>query len=215
MSIKKVFGVNLLNVLFSSLLHLRLKSYFIISPIFLSWDSKISGNVIYNKYSVLLIGLNRENVNSILKGSRICVGKTGKLIVNGHNEIARGSFLSVNKNAILEICGCSLSGANRIYCYRKIVIGSGTQIAEDVWISDNDFHSVTYENNRTSTQVESIVIGDRVWIGRGAIILKGVLLGDDVIVAAHSVVAKGVYPSGSLVAGNPAKIIRSNCFMNG
>lgn len=215
MSIKKAFRVNILHVLYSALLYARLRSYFSISPVLLSWDSKISGKIAYNKYSVLLLGLNYDNVNSILRGSKIFVGDNGELIVNGHNEVARGTIIRVNNNATLVISGCSLSGSNRIYCYGKIMIGSGTQIAEDVWISDNDFHTFTCENKGVSTQIEPVIIGDRVWIGRGAIILKGVCLGDDVIVAANSVVVKGVYPSGALIAGNPAKVLRNNCFMNG
>jgi acetyltransferase-like isoleucine patch superfamily enzyme len=46
-----------------------------------------------------------------------------------------------------------------------------------------------------------------VWIGAGAIILPGVIVGDDAVVAAGSVVTADV-PSKTVVAGNPARVIR-------
>ena len=47
------------------------------------------------------------------------------------------------------------------------------------------------------------------WIGTNSIILKGVIIGDNSIIAAGSIVTKNV-PENSLVAGNPAKIIKQN-----
>ncbi len=50
-------------------------------------------------------------------------------------------------------------------------------------------------------------IGDRVWIGAQAKILKGVTIGDDAVIGAGSVVTKDV-PAGAIAVGTPAKIIR-------
>lgn len=51
-----------------------------------------------------------------------------------------------------------------------------------------------------------VVIGDYVYIGTGAQIMPGVTIGDNVLIAAGSIVTRSI-PSGSVVAGNPAKII--------
>lgn len=61
-----------------------------------------------------------------------------------------------------------------------------------------------------------IYIGNNCFIGTRAIILPGVKIGDEVIVAAGAIVTKDV-PSNSIVAGNPAKIIRSgiSCWHHG
>lgn len=50
-------------------------------------------------------------------------------------------------------------------------------------------------------------IGDRVWIGGRAVILPGVSIGDDAVIGAGSIVTRDV-PPGSLVAGNPARLVR-------
>jgi acetyltransferase-like isoleucine patch superfamily enzyme len=52
------------------------------------------------------------------------------------------------------------------------------------------------------------MIEDKVWIGMDALILKGVTIGEGSVVAARSVVTKDVPPY-SLVAGNPARVVKS------
>lgn len=55
---------------------------------------------------------------------------------------------------------------------------------------------------------EAIIIGSDVWIGANVTILKGAKIGDGCIVASGSVVLKGDYPAQSLIAGNPAKVVK-------
>lgn len=52
-----------------------------------------------------------------------------------------------------------------------------------------------------------VTIGNRVWIGAGAILLPGVTIGDDAVVAAGAVVTKDI-PGRVVAAGNPARILR-------
>ena len=59
----------------------------------------------------------------------------------------------------------------------------------------------------TDVPVRSVVIGDKAWIGFNSIVLKGVSIGERAIVAAGSVVTRDV-PAATVVAGNPARVIR-------
>ena len=52
-----------------------------------------------------------------------------------------------------------------------------------------------------------IIIGNDVWIGRGATILSGIKIGDGAVIAANSTVTKDVQPY-EIVGGNPARVIK-------
>ena len=68
---------------------------------------------------------------------------------------------------------------------------------------DRDYHST----GQGTEILKPVAIGNNVWIGCKAIILKGVTIGEGAVVAAGSVVTKDVAPF-TLVAGNPARVIR-------
>jgi maltose O-acetyltransferase len=63
------------------------------------------------------------------------------------------------------------------------------------------------DRNRGLEVAKSIVIEDNVWIGGGAILLPGVRVGRNAVVGAGAVVTHTV-PANTIVAGNPARVIR-------
>ena len=56
----------------------------------------------------------------------------------------------------------------------------------------------------------AIIIGEHVWVGKGAFIMHGTNIGNGSIVGAKSVV-KGQFPNNCSIGGNPAKIVRRDC----
>jgi len=60
---------------------------------------------------------------------------------------------------------------------------------------------------RPRLKTAPVKIGDNVWIGMNAVILKGVTIGDNSVVAAGAVVTKSV-PANTIVAGNPAVTVK-------
>ncbi|MFY0407336.1 acyltransferase [Solicola sp. PLA-1-18] len=91
-----------------------------------------------------------------------------------------------------------------IHARTQISIGSRVRIGDLVSVCDTDFHEVDPGGGIRS---EPIVIGDDVWIARGAVVLPGSSIGDGAVVAAGSVV-RGDVPPWTLVGGVPAKVIR-------
>ncbi|MEO8199502.1 MAG: DapH/DapD/GlmU-related protein [Gemmatimonadota bacterium] len=86
-------------------------------------------------------------------------------------------------------------------------------IAGNVSIFDNTSHPVSPARRLahqpiTEQDVAPVIIGTNCWIGLNSIILRGVTIGDNSIVAAGSVVTKSVPPN-SIVAGNPARLVKS------
>ena len=89
----------------------------------------------------------------------------------------------------------------------QIRIGANCQLANDIQLL-TPIHPLDPQPRREGWEAaEPITIGDNVWIGGGAIVLPGVTIGDDAVVGAGSVVTKDV-PARTVVAGNPARVIR-------
>jgi acetyltransferase-like isoleucine patch superfamily enzyme len=122
-------------------------------------------------------------------------------------------------NGIIKIGNnCDLNGICLV-AYDHIEIGNYCQFASSSLISDTDFHPVDPELRQLQMRGEpfsfesvgkkEIILGNNVWVGWNCTILKGVVIGDNSIIAAGSVVLQGNYPSNSLIAGNPAKVVKS------
>ncbi len=84
---------------------------------------------------------------------------------------------------------------------KGLTIGKKTMVTFDTIILSHDYASRKHD--------AKTVIGTHCFIGCGSIILPNITIGDHVIVAAGSVVTKDV-PSNCIVAGNPAKILRTD-----
>lgn len=100
-----------------------------------------------------------------------------------------------------------ISGRGTLVCEDRITIGSGCAIAWDVQIMDSDFHHVRGPGRTRADSVSPVRIGNHVWVGSRATILKGVTVGDGAVIGAGAVVKHDV-PAASMVAGNPARVVR-------
>ena len=94
----------------------------------------------------------------------------------------------------------------------SIRIGNHCLLASGVQLSDYDGHPVDADRRRAgdptpAENIRPIVIGNDVWIGSNAIILKGVAIGDRAIIGAGAVVTRDVPPD-VVVAGNPARVVK-------
>lgn len=144
---------------------------------------------------------------------------SGKQIINVSNsiiKIEKGVFLypnvkiSVNgekdnKAYLFIASGTHIGDRTEIHVGDRVIIGRDCAISWDVCILDRDYH----EFDSNGEEKVPITIGNNVWIGCRATILKGVTIGDGAVVAAGSVVTKDV-PANCCVAGNPAKVIKEN-----
>lgn len=167
----------------------------------------------------------------LLKGVPVIFNKKGATLKIGDNCCIKSSFLSnlvglysrtiiVTRSPDAEIIigdNVGISGAT-IYARKSIHIGDNTAIGGNCKILDNDFHPIEFEernrlmndpNGGDSELVPSkpIIIGKNCFIGCNSIILKGTVLGDGCVVGAGAVVC-GKFEANSVVAGNPAKVIK-------
>lgn len=152
----------------------------------------------------------------------------GALIIGIHNkdqivlgkEVKLSGCLSVGKKGKITLGDYTMMGRkSMIQAHNKIEIGRFGFIGPESWIQDSNNHSI-YAKDRivdtlgadkgidgTNTVTKPIKIGNHVFIGRRAMILKGVTIGDRSIVAAGAIVTHDV-PEDVIVAGNPAKVVK-------
>jgi len=132
----------------------------------------------------------------------LLVSHGGRVEVTGVFDVHTGSRVVVDPGATLRLGSGYINADSRIFCFDSIAIGDDVAIAEEVVLRDSDNHEVL---GGVAPSTAPIVIGDHVWIGMRATVLKGVTIGDGAIVAAGAVVNRDVPPC-TMVAGVPAKI---------
>lgn len=152
----------------------------------------------------LNIGAKRVKGNFV--STRIQMDDYTRLTVNGNFMVNEESYIWITHSGHLILEGGFMNEKVTITCGSEIHIGKNAHIAREASIRDYDGHYIESPSYRTA---KPIYIGDNVWIGYRALIMKGVTIGEGSIIAANAVVTKDVPPH-CIVAGNPAKIIRRN-----
>lgn len=186
--------------------------YCLLSGLRINLTWKLCGKVHVNHSSWLL----RKKHPEIKKGQLI-IGDyfscNNKLMSNSVG-IFQPCFFNISASGSKIIIGnnVGISGTT-INATTTITIGDNTIIGSGCLITDTDSHPIlAAERNLPDwpnyTKSKPIVIGKNVFIGARSIVLKGVTIGDGAVVGAGSVVTKDV-PAYTIVAGNPAKVIKT------
>lgn len=149
------------------------------------------------------------------------LGDVNSITIGAFTHI-RGELLTFRHGGKINIGHyCYIGEGTRIWSGKDIVIGDRVLIAHNVNIFDNLTHPTNtkarHEHYKTiitsghpskiDLSEQPVVICSDAWIGCMSIVLPGVTIGEGAIVGAGSVVTKDVPPY-TIVAGNPAKIIR-------
>lgn len=146
----------------------------IVSDLFLLLRKLIGCKVSFDVISLVSpsASLKTKSGGSITLGRKTCVRANSELSAT-NGRIILGNRCFVNRNCM-------------IVSHNSIIIGDGTTIGPGVCIYDHD------HDGRSGYITEPIVIGENVWIGAGAIILKGVSIGDHATIGAGTVVTRDV-----------------------
>jgi acetyltransferase-like isoleucine patch superfamily enzyme len=164
-----------------------------------------------SKEKEITLGLRAEVFNH---GNKENIHLGNGVILDGVLECYSKGRIVVNNNSFI--------GRSRIFASEKVEIGKGVLISDNVIIMDSDLHSFSgikryqdlqeFHNGKffdvySNIQSKPVLISDYAWIGANVVVLKGVTIGEGAIIGAGSVVTKDV-PAYTIVAGNPAKILR-------
>ncbi len=104
---------------------------------------------------------------------------------------------------------CLIGRGSAIVGHYRIDIGDDVFTGMNVYITDQNhgYEDIAAPIGIQDPEDDPVVIGSGSWIGSGAVVLPGARLGENCVVAANSVV-RGEFPSYSVVAGVPAKVVR-------
>jgi acetyltransferase-like isoleucine patch superfamily enzyme len=118
-------------------------------------------------------------------------------LITGWGRIRIGDRVFINSGAI-------------VFSACEVTIGDDVALANEVYVMDSDSHGV----EGRAVKEEPVRIGAGTWVGARAIILPGVTIGRRCLIAAGAVVSRDV-PDDTLVAGNPARLVRELVYPEG
>jgi len=102
--------------------------------------------------------------------------------------------------------GSRLANGVELIARDRIEIGAGVLAGAGVRILDSDFHGVAPGERALPGRSAPVCIGEGVWLGMSAMVLKGVSIGARAAIGAGSVVSRDV-PEGAVVSGHPARLL--------
>lgn len=177
----------------------RFKQFFYYEPMFRYRCARVGRALYFESNFPLILGY-----GSIIAGDRVRISGNVTFIVS----------YKATANPTIEIGNeVYLGYATILACADRITIGSRVLFAQGVQVYDNNTHPLDPTARAKNLPVERenvapVVIEDDVWIGSHATILKGVTVGRGSVVATHAVVSRDVPPM-TVVAGNPAKVVKT------
>ena len=149
--------------------------------------------------------------------------KPHAVVFGNHVSVYAGCSFAIQKDGRCFVGDFTLLNGAIVMAEELVDIGSHCLISWGVGIADSDFHPLEpaqrlidsqalapfFKNRppRPKLKTAPVKIGDNVWIGMNAVILKGVTIGDNSVVAAGAVVTKSIPPN-TIVAGNPAVTVK-------
>jgi acetyltransferase-like isoleucine patch superfamily enzyme len=201
--------------------------WFVLDPVLLSVRSRLEHlerSIPSNAFSYGWERLaNYDSTVQFSPGSSLVnLGPRENLVIGSYTGIM-GELAIIRPGGALRLGHhCSVGWGSRIWSQSLVEIGNYVLIAHLVDIHDSNSHSLSAEVRRedpihvfqehipmdfSHVETKPIRIEDNVWIGFKSSIMKGVTVGRGAVIAAGSMVTKDVPPF-SLVAGNPAQVVR-------
>lgn len=138
------------------------------------------------------------------------IKSSSHLILGRNIHISSGTYIRVDDNSSLEI-GDNFWCNNNCFLRSEaqLRIGNDVLVGWNVVFNTTDGHTL-YENDIPKENSGNISVGNHVWIASFSTILKNVEIANDCVVSQHSLVNKSCVNEHSLLAGSPAKAIKSH-----
>ncbi len=134
----------------------------------------------------------------------------GKLDCQGSVSIGRGCRIAVGGNGRIELGQrVFINAMSTFIIMHTLRVGDDCSISWECQFLDEDFHEIQYEGRKIQPSSD-ITLGKHVWVGSRVSIYKGTTIADGCVVAANSVVRGTFDEPNTLIAGNPARVVKRN-----
>jgi acetyltransferase-like isoleucine patch superfamily enzyme len=153
--------------------------------------------------------LELDGIAFIAPGTTVQIGARGRIALGRWSWLGHDCKLRCHEGEVIIGAKTVLGQECTISAYQHISIGRECVIADRCMFIDFD-HGVVEVDRPIRLQgiyKRDVRVGNNVWIGYGACILRGVTVGDNAIIGSNSVVTRDV-PANAVVAGMPARLIR-------
>ena len=142
-------------------------------------------------------------------GCALEIGRGGRIELGRWSWIGHGSKLRSHEGVISIGAKTVIGQECTVSAYQLVSIGRECVIADRVMMIDFDHGMVDVERpiRLQGIYKRDVRVGNNVWIGYGACLLRGVTVGDNAVIGTSAVVTRDV-PANAVVAGVPARVIR-------
>ena len=142
-------------------------------------------------------------------GVTLEIGRRGRVELGRWSWLGHGTKVRCHEGVVSIGAKTVLGQECTISAYQHVSIGRECVIADRVMLIDFDHGVVEVERpvRLQGIYKRDVRVGNNVWIGYGACILRGVTVGDNAIIGTNAVVTRDV-PANAVVGGVPARIIR-------
>jgi acetyltransferase-like isoleucine patch superfamily enzyme len=137
------------------------------------------------------------------------IGRRGRIELGRWSWLGHGTKIRCHEGVVSIGAKTVLGQECTISAYRHVSIGRECVIADRVMLIDFDHGMVEVERpvRQQGIYKRDVRVGNNVWIGYGACILRGVTVGDNAVIGTNAVVTEDV-PANAVVGGVPARPIR-------
>jgi acetyltransferase-like isoleucine patch superfamily enzyme len=137
------------------------------------------------------------------------IGRKGRIELGRWSWLGHGTKIRAHEGVVSIGAKTVLGQECTISAYQKVSIGRECVIADRVMLIDFDHGAVEVDRpvRLQGIYKRDVRVGNNVWIGYGACILRGVTVGDNAIIGTSAVVTRDV-PANAVVAGVPARVVR-------
>lgn len=172
----------------------------------------VKGRVIVEDPSTfsVRIGFDRAGISDESAGSVWQV--SGTVVFKGRTRIGPSAKIVAAGTMVFGDNFNAGSGVS-FYCAKEVVFGDGCLLSWDITLMDHDFHEIReLGSDALVNPPKEIVVGNGVWIGCNATLLKGSGCDDGCVVAAGALLNKRFEGANQILGGNPPRVLKQNVY---